>query len=208
MENIRDFDKIGLYKGFVKNQKGRKFPGRNPDNVVLMDADEQPHSDILKKIIEGEQLGAYITDRDGGRGIHALMFNSDASLKKADKVMLACGIVVDFHPGYSLAGECLKYNGVERKAIYDSYPYQNIPKYFTPLPKYDEDFTNLGEGDGRNSTLFSYILRLQAAGLSKEEIRETFGILNKYVLKEPLPSDELEVILRDDAFKKQLFRKK
>lgn len=104
MENIRDFDEIGLYKGFVKNQKGKKFPGRNPevlsleeaakydnfsglmkDNVVLMDADEQPHSDILKKIIEGEQLGAYITDRDGGRGIHALMFNSDASLKKLIK---------------------------------------------------------------------------------------------------------------------------
>ena len=224
MENIRDFDETGLYKGFVKNQKGKKFPGRNPevlplgeaakydsfsglmkDNVVLMDADEQPHSDILKKIIEGEQLGAYITDRDGGRGIHALMFNSDASLKKADKVMLACGVVVDFHPGYSLAGECLKYNGIERKTIYDNYPYQNIQKYFTPLPGYTMDFTNLGEGDGRNSTLFPYILRLGSAGLSKEEIRETFRILNKYVLKEPLPDSELETITRNEAFKKQLF---
>ena len=125
METIRDFEKTGLYEGFAENQRGKKYPGRNPqslslaeaaqyesfsgmmkDNVVLLDADEQPHSDILKKIIEGEKLGAYVTDRSGGRGIHALMFNGNTSLKKADKVMLACGVVVDFHPGYSLPGEC------------------------------------------------------------------------------------------------------
>lgn len=25
-----DFDETGLYKGFVKNVKGQKYPGRNP----------------------------------------------------------------------------------------------------------------------------------------------------------------------------------
>ena len=92
---------------------------------------------------------AYITDRQGGRGKHALMINGNPSLKKADKVMLACGIIVDFHPGYSLPYECLKYNGTERSSIYNEQPYQEIPKYFTPLPKCTIDFTNLGEGDGR-----------------------------------------------------------
>lgn len=61
-----DFDETGLYKGFVKNQKGKKFPGRNPHlltlseadtfdgfsgimkpNTVLIDADEEPHNEIL-----------------------------------------------------------------------------------------------------------------------------------------------------------------
>ena len=177
-----DFDETGLYKGFVKNAKGQKYQsGRNPKimpleeanqyegfsgvmnaNTVLLDADEQPYSDILQNIIKGEKLGAYVTDRQGGRGIHVLMIN-----------------------------------GTERKAIYSGQPYQKIPKYFTPLPKCTIDFTNLGEGDGRNSTLFSYILTLQNAGLDKEDIRETIRIINQYVMAEPIEQSELDVILRD-----------
>jgi putative DNA primase/helicase len=174
-------------------------------NTVLIDADEEPHNEILQNIIKGENLGCYMTDRDGGRGVHALMINSNTTLKKADKVMLACGVVVDFHPGYSLPGECLKFNGVERTPIYDKQPYQELPKYFAPLPKCNIDFANMGEGDGRNSTLYSYILTLQNAGLDEDDIRETIRILNKYVLAESLEEKELEVILRDEAFKKQLF---
>ena len=219
-----DFDETGLYKGFVKNQKGKKFTGRNPQlltlpevdafdsfsgimkpNTVLIDADEEPHNEILQNIIKGEKLACYMTDRKGGRGVHVLMINSNMSLKKSDKVMLACGVVVDFHPGYSLPYECLKFNRTERNAVYNEQPYQEIPKYFTPLPKCTIDFTNLGEGDGRNSTLFSYILTLQNAGLDKDDIRETIRIINQYVLAEPIEQSELDVILRDEAFKKQSF---
>jgi len=221
---VIDFDETGLYKGFVKNQKGKKFPGRNPQlltlpevdafdsfsgimkpNTVLIDADEEPHNEILQNIIKGEKLACYMTDRKGGRGVHVLMINSNMSLKKSDKVMLACGVVVDFHPGYSLPYECLKFNRTERNAVYNEQPYQEIPKYFTPLPKCTIDFTNLGEGDGRNSTLFSYILTLQNAGLDKDDIRETIRIINQYVLAEPIEQSELDVILRDEAFKKQSF---
>lgn len=80
-----EFDETGLYKGFVKNAKGQKYQsGRNPKimslqeanqyegfsgvmnaNTVLLDADEQPYSDILQNIIKGEKLGAYVTDRQG-----------------------------------------------------------------------------------------------------------------------------------------------
>lgn len=228
MQTFPDFDETGLYKGFVKNQKGKKYPaGRNLQlltlsevnsfdsfsgemlpNAILIDADEEPYNDILQNIIKGEELACYVTDREGGRGIHALMINSNTSLKKADKVMLACGIVVDFHPGYSLPYECLKFNGKERLPIYNKQPYQQIPKYFTPLPKCNIDFANMGEGDGRNSTLFSYILTLQNNGLTVDEIRECIRILNQYVLSEPLKEKELEVILRDEAFKKQVFYEK
>lgn len=219
-----DFDETGLYKGFVKNQKGKKFPGRNPQlltlpevdafdsfsgimhpNVVLIDADEESHNEILQNIIKGEGLACYMTNREGGRGVHALMINSSTSLKKADKVMLACGVVVDFHPGYSLPGECLKYNGVERTPIYNNQPYQELPKYFTPLPKCNIDFANMGDGDGRNSLLYAYILSLQNAGFDETDIKDTIRIINQYVLAEPLEDKELDVILRDEAFKKSVF---
>jgi hypothetical protein len=93
---VADFDETGLYKGFVRNQKGKKFPGRNPQllslsevndcdgfsgamcpNVILLDADEEPHNRIIQNIIQGEELACYMTDRDGGRGIHCLMINSN-----------------------------------------------------------------------------------------------------------------------------------
>lgn len=219
-----DFDETGLYKGFVKNVKGQKYPGRNPQlvtlsdvqdeagfsgvmhpNTIMIDADEELHDEILQNIVRGEGIACYMTNREGGRGVHALMINSDTSLKKADKVMLACGVVVDFHPGYSLPYECLKFNGIERKAIYNKQPYQKIPKYLTPLPKCNIDFANLGEGDGRNSTLFSYILSLQNAGFDEDDIKDTIRIINQYVLAEPLEEKELDVILRDEAFKKSVF---
>ena len=219
-----DFDATGLYEGFAENRKGEKYPDRHgqlsslveesacegfsgklKSNTVLIDGDKEPYNRLLREIVIGEGVGCFMTDRDGGRGPHAVIPNYDITLKKADNVMLACGIVVDFHPSYSMPYECLKYNGVERKVIYNKQPYQEMPKYFTPIPKCDIDFVNMGEGDGRNSTLFSYILTLQNAGFSEDDIKDTFRIINKYVLKEPLEEKELEVILRDEAFKKQAF---
>lgn len=221
---MNDFDETKLYKGFVRNVKGQKYPPRNyqlqtlaevqqfnefsgimNSNTILIDADEEPYNEILQNIVRGEELACYMTDRKGGRGVHVLMINTNISLKKADKVMLACGVVADFHPGYSLPGECLKFNGDERTPIYDKQPYQEIPKYFTPLPKCSINFAELGEGDGRNSTLYPYILTLQNAGFSVEDIRDTIRIVNRYVLKDPLPESEIDTILRDDAFKKQIY---
>ena len=60
-------------------------------------------------------------------------------------------------------------------------------------------------GDGRNQSLFNYILTLQSNDFSKEEARETIRIINQFVLKEALSDSEIETVLRDDAFKKPVF---
>lgn len=57
----------------------------------------------------------------------------------------------------------------------------------------------------RNQTLFNYILTLQSDDFTKEEARECIRLINRYVLKKPLSDKELDVILRDDAFKKTSF---
>ena len=102
--------------------------------------------------------------------------------------------------------EILKSGGVERPILYD-FPegeIQELPKWLTPV-KSNYDFPNLGEGDGRNQTLFNYILTLQSDDFTKEEARECIRLINRYVLKKPLSDKELDVILRDDAFKKTSF---
>ena len=62
-------------------------------------------------------------------------------------------------------------------------------------------------GDGRNQALFNYILTLQSSDFEVEEARETIRMINQYVLKVPLSEDEIEIILRDDAFSKPIFFK-
>ena len=177
-----------------------------PD-AVLLDADDQDNSELLLKVIQGEGLKCRVTDRDGGRGIHADFLDRQARIKKnATKVMLACGIVVDIKIGRKNGLECIRWQGVERRTVYDEAPYQDIPCWLLPVDTMI-DFQSMGEGDGRNETLFSYILALQRNGLTVEEIRQTIRITNKYVLREPVDDRELDTILRDDAFMKGCFFK-
>lgn len=116
------------------------------------------------------------------------------------------GITTDGKVGANNSYEILKSGGVERPILYD-FPegeIQELPKWLTPV-KSNYDFPNLGEGDGRNQTLFNYILTLQSDDFTKEEARECIRLINRYVLKKPLSDKELDVILRDDAFKKTSF---
>lgn len=219
-----------FYKAFVPGrtkegeEKKALYPYTNPDNhmtreqcqtfpnvlgiladdTILLDADSEPHSSNLLKIVEGEQLSCLATNRDGGRGVHINLLNDSLNMNGTG-VMLACGVKVDIKLGCKNGLECIKFRGIERISIYDKQPYQTIPKYLYPLKKCDIDFSKLGEGDGRNSTLYAYILTLQNNGFTVEEIRETIRIINKYVLQVPLPEKEIETILRDGAFKKQAF---
>lgn len=79
-----------------------------------------------------------------------------------------------------------------------------LPRWLFPV-KSKMEFLNMETGDGRNQGLFNYILTLQSNDFSVEEARETIRIINKFVLKVPLSDDEIETVLRDDAFKKPVF---
>lgn len=174
-------------------------------DAALLDADDPANCELLLKVIQGEKLQCRMTDRVGGRGLHANFLDRQGQIAKSGtKVMLACGIVVDMKIGRTNGLETIRWQGIERTVIYDEPPYQDIPRWLLPVDTVI-DFQSMAEGDGRNQALFNYILTLQRNGLTIEEIRETISITNKYVLKEPIGEKELETILRDDAFKKQSF---
>lgn len=188
------------------------FAGILQSNAVLLDADAEPHSENLLKVIQGENLPCLVTDRKGGRGNHALFFDQQGLVDSCHTgAMLACGILVDIKAGSKNGYESLKHGGVERELLYDAAPYGNLPKYLTPLKYLDRnsqvEFWNLEEGDGRNQALFNYILALTRNGFSDDEAREAIRIMNNYILKDSISETELEVVLRNDAFKKQLFFK-
>ena len=100
--------------------------------------------------------------------------------------------------------EVLKVDGKERFVERDSDEYEEVPKWFYPI-RHKMPFLTMEAGSGRNQELFNYILTLQSNDYTVEEIRETIRIINQFVLKESLPDQELDTILRDDAFKKPVF---
>lgn len=189
----------------VKGEQG--FGGVLADDTILVDIDTEDQADIMMDIVEDLQLNCRVIQT--GRGRHFL-FKNNGVKKCGTGVPLACGLTADIKVGSANTYEVLKIDGVERFVEWDAEEagvYDSLPKWMTPIKGLNVDFLNMEEGEGRNSTLFSYILKLNGNGFSKDEARDTIRIINQYVLSEPLSEDEIETILRDEAFPTDIFFK-
>lgn len=183
-----------------------EYAGLLADNVVLIDVDEYEASERLMNIVEDLQLNCRVYQTT--RGKHFMFYGGNIT-KCGTHLKLAVGIEADIKVGNHNSISVLKYKGENRKIIYDIEPdeeYEPAPEWLRPV-KTKTDFMTLSAGEGRNQELFNYILSLQTAEISNEDIKTTITLLNKYVLPEALPESELNKILRDDSFKKPVFFK-
>lgn len=184
-EQIKDFD---------------EFAGILDGETILLDFDDSEQAKIAFKMVQDLKLKCrcYKTTR----GIHILFKNHTVN-KCGTGVRLACGLMADVKVGVN-AYSILKFEGKEREILYDTHDYQEVPKFFIPV-KSNINFLDMKKGDGRNQMLFNYILTLQSNGFSVDESRECLEIINQYILAEPLGKNELDTIMRDDAFAKPIF---
>ena len=217
--------KVGLYKGYIKT-KGKKaieafkdkkkyrtydevkdldgFGGVLAEDTILIDIDDTEQSEILMNIVEELQLDCRVYQTSRGRHF---LFKNHSITRNRTHVPLAVGLTADIKLGSRSSYEVIKIDGEERFCewdIVDGGEYQEVPKWLFPV-RTSADFLDMDAGDGRNQALFNYILTLTANDFSVDETRECIRILNRFVLKEPLSDDELEVILRDEAFQKPVF---
>lgn len=177
-----------------------EFAGILNDETILVDFDNKEMANIIMNIVEDLQLRCRVYQTT--RGYHLLFKNTIVESCKTH-TRLACGLEADIKIGKKNSYSILKFDGKERPIIYDildGEDYEMLPAWLLPV-KSEIDFMSLEEGDGRNQILFSYILTLQKSGLTKEEIKNTLCIINKYIIAEPLSQSELDVIMRDEAFK-------
>ena len=182
-------------------QKFSEYAGVLSNDTVLVDIDDGEQSKILLNIVKTNNLRCKVLATT--RGAHFL-FKTDQPMPNRTHCKLAIGLTADIKGGGRASYEVLKFNGVEREVLYDTGEYQVLPKYLTPV-KTNVNLIDMAEGEGRNNTLFSYILPLQQNGFSMEECRECIGIANEFVLKDPLSDDELATVLRESAFNKPNF---
>ena len=205
-KSIEPFRNRNDFKTYEEIKYYEEYAGILADNTILVDIDDEKQAELMMNIVEDYQLNCRVYKTT--RGKHFLFLNTDIE-KCFTHCNLAFGITADIKVGCKNSYEILKYAGKERFIEWDiekNEKYQSIPKWMTPI-KNNIDFLNMEDGDGRNQTLFNYILTLQSNNFTKEETRETIKIINKYVLKESLSDDELETILRDDAFPNMTFFK-
>ncbi len=178
-----------------------EYAGVLEDDTILVDIDDLEQSEILMDIVEDLQLNCRVYQTTRGRHF---LFKNDKVDKCGTHLSLAIGLTADIKIGSKNSYSVLKYGGTERFVEWDSDIYAPIPKWLTSV-KYCPDFANMGEGDGRNQELFNYILNLQSNGFTKDECRECIRIINKYILDKPLNDGEIDTILRDEAFKEDIF---
>ena len=205
---IEKFKNRTDFKTYEQVKSLPEFAGILNEETILVDIDDFEQSEILMNIVEDMQLNCrvYATTR----GKHFLFKNSKVE-KCFTHCKLAIGLTADIKVGVKNSYEVLKFNDKEREILYDIYvedgeEYQEIPKWMLPV-KGKAEFIDMDAGDGRNQALFNYILTLQSEDFEKEEARDCLKMINKYVLKEPLAEDELDVIMRDEAFAKPIFYK-
>lgn len=168
-------------------------------NIILIDIDDKKQSDILFELVQEKGLKCKVVQST--RGKHFFFKNSKIE-KCYTHCTLACGITADIKVGKKASYAVGKYNNAERVVLYDASEYEEVPNYLYPTNS-NIDFSSMEEGTGRNNKLFSFILPLQKLRLNKDEIKEQITFINFHVLPEPLEQSELDMILRDDSFKKE-----
>ena len=192
------------FKTFEQVQSLPEYAGILAAETILIDVDDFEASEILFKVVKEYALTCRVYRTS--RGKHFLFKNSGVPTNKTG-CKLAIGLTADIKIGTRNSYEVLKYDNQNREILYDTAENeeaQQLPRWLFPV-KSKMEFLNMETGDGRNQGLFNYILTLQSNDFSVEEARETIKIINKFVLKVPLSDDEIETVLRDDAFKKPVF---
>lgn len=181
----------------------QSYGGVLKDDIVQIDIDDFEESEIVFKIIQNLNISTPVLKTSRGKLFY--FRNTDID-KRKQGWSTPIGVKIDVGLGNQNAVIPLKINKQMREWMMSSDEISELPAFLYPVSRTSYiDFAELEEGDGRNSTLFPYILVLQQAGLTKEEIRESIRIVNDYIIKEPVTENELETILRDEAFKKECF---
>ena len=135
------------------------YGGVLKDDVILVDCDNRDESDILFKIIQDLDIKCNVIQTD--RGKHFYFKNTYVSSNKIGN-QCPLSLTLDYKLGSRNTVVPLKINGVDRKWLQETDTMDLLPIWLIPIGKNIIDFKSMGEGDGRNQTLFNYILKLQS----------------------------------------------
>ena len=219
---LGDTSKNGSGKRPAKGEKIKDGPGRSFDEVC----DSECFGGILRDDfvdISFDSIDMFdtfldIADANGWKclalrskhGGHSYWRKSPKIDTDGKDKKLACGLVADIH-GKNVYAPLRVFGENRFPPEYDldekfgDKDYDIVPDALLPVST-DIDLWKMKYGEGRNESLFKYILILQSQlKLRSDEIRTLYKtIINKYILADPVDELELNTILRDEAFETQI----
>lgn len=184
------------------------FGGVLQEGLVDVSFDDPEMSEQFLNMAEKMDWKCICLQNPKNGHVHSYWKDTKHRITKFTKDLpLAVGLVADIHGGETYIP--LRVNGIDRfPPVYDlleGEDLQELPDELVPVQ------TNIKlwkskEGDGRNSDLYGYILVLQSQmQLSDDRIRAMYrDCINPFILADHLSDNELEVILRDESFEKQI----
>lgn len=186
-DEVKDYDNIALIV---------------PYPFIVLDFDTVSDSQIMLNIVESLDIKCKVMKTT--RGYH-FWFKSEEPWKCFKKTRLAVGIYSDCKSHSKNAYVVIKKDGQMREWVRQckADEIEPVPEWLRPISQPAKQFLFKGmkDGDGRNQELFNYIVYLQSKGMSRDGIKDTIHIINNYVFEQPLSEQEINTILRDEAFK-------
>lgn len=186
-------------------------------HVVVVDIDDPDAFECRLKI--AKETGEHcIVIRSTNRGGHFFWFNRDQKITVSNshnKTGLTL-YPVDYKAGIrkvkstgevkkATCAACLSHpDGKRREIIYanvkDDGTLDEIPFYDLPLKSGDEfRFLNMSSGDGRQESLFKYMIPVKTAGYSYEQFRRIAELAERFLFVDGL-EDEFENAIRPEAW--------
>lgn len=196
IEQVKGNEQLYSYDGIRKLDID--YGGVLKDNMIMIDVDDKKDAKIVKQILEDKGIECNILKTT--RGYHFYFFNDKIKSNQIG-AKLAIGITADIKLGSKNTVTPIRVNGTTRRFISTTDNMVALPAWLTPI-RYGRDFSS---SNTRNNDLFTYILPLQKAMFTIDQIKETIEIINKYILDNPLDRSELDIILRDESFTKPIF---
>lgn len=180
------------------------FGGLLQEGIIDISFDSDELSEKFWKMSERNGWNCLILENPSNGHIHSFWKIPDSwSSKDGKDKKLAVGLIADIHSKDTYIP--LRVHGVDRfPPSFEPDDLQEVPDELIPVNT-QIDLLNLSEGDGRNDSLFRYILVLQGAGFEEGVIRRILQNTNDFVLSDPLSEQEFETITRHEAFEGQIF---
>lgn len=199
---------IDFVRNFENASQFASFGGVLNSGWVDVSFDDPEMSDAFLDMADQLQWKCLVLENSDNHHIHTYWKDTQHRITKYGKdISLACGMKADIHGGDTYIP--LRCKGSDRfPPVYDKLDdenYQDLPSALYPVNT-NITLWNAEEGDGRNDDLYKYILVLQSQlQMEEDDIRDLYRtIINPYILKQPLDDGELDTVLRDESFKKDL----
>lgn len=155
---------------------------------VIIDLDNDEEFNVLLKIVNDLEIKTRVLKTS--RGGH-FWFKTVKPLKNVVHSGTPITLEIDVKSWGKRTMEVVKKDGEWREWVKYDEVVDILPTFLKPITS-KKRLLHLKEGDGRDDALFTYIIPLINAQLSKDEIKGCFELINKYIFDEPLRQDEID----------------